>query len=265
MTISAWLIGSYRGLPEQTLTIEGAPQVIDAGSYYLYDATAALSLLTKVNAAMVAEVADGTAVLLRNRKVRLSGSNPFGLTWPADGVLRNLLGFSGNLAGQASYTAPNISPLLWSPGRPETPTMAPLGSQGHTRMPVFTAVSPYDGSISVVTHGSGRVFNEFRFPYVANARYQTAAELGGEFCVWFANVCALGRNLKLHRLLDESDASTDPITGLGSAVLGPYVYSPVRDGLDWTFTRSAGGNFAWTDRRHDATLPVHVVPEYSNG
>jgi len=128
MPISAWLIGSYRGLPEQTLTIEGAPQVIDAGSYYLYDATAGLSLLTQLGAALLDEVVGGSAVLLRNRKVRLSGSNPFDLTWPVDGVLRGLLGFTGNLAGQATYTAPNISPLLWSPGRTETPTMAPLGS-----------------------------------------------------------------------------------------------------------------------------------------
>ena len=261
MTISAWLIGSYRGLPAQTVTIEGIAKVIDAGDYYLYDAAAALSLLTQIGVALVAEVVGGTAVLLRNRKVRLSGSGAFDLTWPADGVLRNLLGFTGNLAGQATYTASNISPLLWSPGRTETPTMAPLGSIGHTRMPVYTAVSPYDGSISTITHGSGRVFNQYNFSYVANARYQTAAELGGEWCTWFNNVCALGRNFKLHRLLDESDASTDPVTGLRTS-LGPCGESPVRDELDWTFTRSAGANFAWTDRRHDVTVPVHVVPEY---
>lgn len=264
MTISCWLIGSYRGLPAQTLTIEGDPLVIPAGSYYLWDADADLSLLAKVKAAMDEEVIGASAVLLRNRKVRLSGSSSFDVIWPADGVLRNLLGFTNDLAGQSSYTAPNVSPLLWSPGRTETPTMAPLGSQGHTRFPVFAAVSPLDGSMSVVTHGSGRVFNEFRWGYVANARYQTASELGGEFCVWFANVCALGRNFKLHRLLDESDASSAPVTGLGTAVLGPYVYSPARDGLDWTFTRSAGANFTWTDRRHDVLMPVHGVPEIVN-
>mgnify|MGYP007034012259 CR=1 FL=1 len=63
--------------------------------------------------------------LMQNRMVRISATGNFSLTWPVDGVLRGLIGFEGNLAGQSSYTATLISPLLWSPSRTETPTMAP--------------------------------------------------------------------------------------------------------------------------------------------
>lgn len=260
---AAWFNGSYRGLPAQTLTIAGGPQVIPAGSYHLWDKEAPPCLIGQVQSAMTAAaVAGASVVLMQNRKVKISATGNFSLTWPVDGVLRRLLGFDGNLSGTNSYTAQSISPLLWSPGRTETPTMAPLGSLGHTRIPVFAAVSPLDGSISVVSHGAGRTFNQFNFLNVANARYQTKDELGGEFCVWFANVCARGANFQLLRLVDESEAGTDAIDP--GQVLGPYVFSPGRDGIDWSFNRSSGANFQWTDRRHDVQLPVHVVPEYEN-
>jgi hypothetical protein len=260
---AAWCNGSVRGLPAQTLTIAGGPQVIPAGSYYLWDKEAPPCLIGQVRLAMVAAaVAGASVILMQNRKVKISATGTFALTWPVDGVLRRLLGFDGNLSGTNTYTAESISPLIWSSGRTETPTMAPLGSLGHTRSPVFAAVSPLDGSISVVSHGSGRTFNQFNFNMVANARYQTKDQLNGEFCVWFAEVCARGANFQLLRLVDEIEAGTDAIDP--GQVLGPYVFSPGRDGIDWAFNRSSGGNFSNTDRRHDVQLPVHVVPEYVN-
>lgn len=258
MPIAAWFNGSVRGLPAQTLTIQGGPQVIPAGSYYLWAKDTTDNLVGRVKAAMDAAMVAGADVrLMQNRKVRISATGVFSLSWPADGVLRSLLGFAGNLAAANSYTA-NISPLLWSSGRTETPTMSVLGSLGHTKFPVFVATSPYDGSISTVTHGSGRVYNQFNFSYVANDRYQTKDELGGEWCRFFATVCARGANFRLLRLVEESDSGTNSIDP--GQTLGPYVYS-ARE-LDWNFTRSSGANFAWTDRRHDVQVPVHVVPEY---
>lgn len=263
-TTSAWLIGSYRGLPRQDLLVDGHEVSIDAGNFYLYDSTAGLSLLAQIVAAMTeAGVVGASAVLLKNRKVRISATDPFSIDWSPDNTLsRRLLGFADNLSGANSYIAENVSVLLWSPGRTESPTMAPLGVLGHERFPVFAAVSPLDGSVSVVTHGSSRVFNEFRFSHVGNARYQTVDAAGGEWATFFANVCALGRSFNLWRNVVEDDASTDP--AVFSTKLGAYILSPSRDGFDWTFTRSPGGNFQNTDRRHECSLAVHVVPEYVN-
>ena len=260
MTISAWCIGSVKNLAAQTLTIQGGGEVITAGSRYLYSATAALSMLRQVEDALTASGLIGaSAVLLRNRKVRLSANSNFTLVWPADNVLRNLLGFTGNLAAASTYTAANVSPLLWSPARTESPQMAPLGVVGHKVLTSYHATSPLDGSTTSVTHGStGRRYNQFVFNNVPAARYQTTSEAGGEWVKFFETVCAPAYSFHLWRLVDESDLSTSVVTL--STSLGPYVLTPERRALDWKFARAPG--FGWTDAQYSLTLTVHQVPEY---
>lgn len=258
---SAWHIGAQY-LPEQELEIEGGPQVITAGTRYLHHGTAALSWMRAVRTAMLAAGVTGGAVILqRDRKVRIYANANFELVWPADNALRNLLGFTEDLDGtQNSYVADLISPLLWSPGRTESPTMAPLGMLGHRVIPTYTAVSAYDGSTVAVSHGTGRIYNEFWFRNVPAARYQTVSALGGEWSTFFERVCAPAYSFNIWRNVDESDASDS--VAVFSDSIGPYVYSPDRRGSDWTFQRENDGNFKYTDRQFGLTYKCHVVPEY---
>ena len=203
MATTAWLIGSYKNLPAQALTINGGLQAITAGSRYLYHSTNALSLLYQVQAAITAAgVAGASVVLLKNRKVRISANAAFTLDWPADNVLRNLLGFNANLAGQASYTAAAVSKYLWSPGRTESPQLAPLGVRGHRTHAAYSVVSPYDGSTETVTHGS-REYNAFTFPYVLMDRVHTVNEYGGEWVAFFDSVCVRSFSFYLWREVEE--------------------------------------------------------------
>jgi hypothetical protein len=257
---SAWCIGSYASLPVQDVTIAGSAETVDVGSgAYLYDGTAQLSLLAHVQTAMTAAgVAGASAVLLGSRKVRLSGGGVFAVTW-TDTLLRDLLGFSANLAGAASYTAPLISPLLWSPGKPETPQLAPIGVVGHPAYATYQAVAPYSGRTESVSHGS-RLYNRFTWGLVDAERVRTADDLGGEFGRFFAQVAVTSSRFKLYRDVLEDPAGTSPVTSSLDEPLGPYVYTADRRG-GWKYDRSRG--FDWTDAACDVEMPVHVVQEYA--
>ena len=172
--------------------------------------------------------------------------------------MRNLLGFNANLAGQASYTAAAVSKYLWSPGRTESPQLAPLGVRGHRTHAAYSVVSPYDGSTETVTHGS-REYNAFTFPYVLMDRVHTVNEYGGEWVAFFDSVCVRSFSFYLWREVEEDTGSTSPVTL--SDKLGPYVYSPDRRGGDWSFVRSPG--FELAEHAADISFRVHVVPEYS--
>lgn len=258
--LTAWLVGSYKDLPDQTLEVNGAPELMTGGSFYLYDTDNALSLLRRLQSALVSGGVGGASVtMLRNRKVKITGFAPFTLDWPADNLLRDLLGFESNLAASANYTATLQSPLLWSPGREGyNPEDAPIGVVGHRVPSTFTVVSPRSGRVMAITHGS-RTYNRFRFPYVDADRVQTAAEDNGEWVVFFDEVAAKGFNFNLWQSIDEDDASTSAVTW--TTKLGPYCYSPERKGCDWSFVRSPG--FELAEGRADISLRVHVVPEYS--
>jgi hypothetical protein len=251
---TCWLIGSVRDLAAQTVVINGNNHVISAGSRYLYHPTSTLSLLAQVQAAITADgVAGASAVLLENRKVRISAGASFNLVWPADGVLRDLLGFTINLIGASSYTAPLISKLLWSPARRESPMRAPLGVAGHEVHQVNVSVSPHDGTRSTVLHGS-RTFNEFVWKMVATSRVQTSSALGGEYVALWNTVLVQGSLWYLWRNVEEDTAGSDPVTLATS--LGPYVSQET----DWPFSRAPG--FEWTEVWNPITLPCELQQEY---
>lgn len=255
---SAWLIGSYASLPLQTVTLNMAGQVIASGSYYLHDTTPDLSLLAKVKAAMeAAGLTNVVAALCGNRRVRLASDATFSITWGST-LLRDLLGFSqGNLAGASSYVADDISPLVWSPGKTESPQLAPLGVRGHKVYTTFQSVAPYSGRTESVSHGY-REYNRFLFPSVDAERVRTASEAGGEFGVWFEQVAVRSARWKLYRNVQENPDSPASVTL--DAPLGPYVYSAERKGVSWKYDRSRG--FEWTDLAADIDIPCHVTEDY---
>lgn len=253
---SSLLIGSYY--------LSASDIEIDANAYqfstseqgwYLYHPTTALSLIGRLLQLMQAQgVADAEVVLLKNRKIMIRGSGNFSITW--DSTLRSIFGFSANLSGASSYIAPNISPLLWAPGKTETPGRAPLGVLGEPVYDTFKVVAP-DGTTVSTRHFTQRV-NDFSWLQVPAARFQTKDALGGEYVTFFDRVLDGSGKFHLWRNMDLSDASTDPVTWTTS--IGPYSHRTGRGASSPGFKRSSG--LQWSDIRFDVELDVLVVPEW---
>jgi len=254
VSTSSWLVGSAT-IAAQTITINGGAVVLPAGTYYLRDATGSRSLLAAMVTAMTSGgVAAAAAEVLLNRKVKLSGGANFTITWPADAVLRNLLGFSGNLAAASAYTASSISPLLWSPGKPESPMMSPLGCDGRRVYLAQVGVAE-DGSTFSTVQGY-RTMQRYEWRYVHMSRVQTSAIAGGEFARWWAEVGIKAR-WKLYRAIPEDDASITAVTW--PTAIGPYWVTPDSRSPDWDFERSGG--FELADCRANLAVACHIVPE----
>lgn len=258
MTIVAdWLIGSARDLASP-LTVNGSPQTVEGEGRYLYHPTAALSLLGGVRAAMsAAGVGVASATLLQNRKVRLSGAAPFSIVW-GDSILSELLGFTSDLAASASYTADLISPLVWSGLRRLRPELSPRGVRGMPQPLNQYAMSPYDGTTSVVSWGTRRD-QRWTVGHVPIDRIMTADNLGGEFGRFFSDVLAVGASFNLHENVTEAPASTSAAS-LGSP-LGPWVYLPAGRSPGWAYRRARA--FGYVDKWCDLDLSARDAPEYA--
>ena len=255
-TPTSWLIGST-AIAAQEVTIDGSAEDIAAGEYYLIHGSADALASEMVTAMTAAGVADPVAVILENRRIRLASSGTFTVTWPADGILRSLLGFTGNLAAASSYDATNPSPLFWSPGRTDSST-SPLGLTGRTVYNAIVGVGD-DGQPCSTVHGS-RTTNEFWWKLVKLARYQTSSALGGEYQTFVSEVLIKQHAFALYRGVVEDDSSTTTVTLPAS--LGPYAALPKGRSPDFNATRSAG--FELADARWDVRLPVYVRTEVSN-
>ena len=247
---AAWLIGSVADLPAQAVAIDGAPVSSSAGDFYLYDATAARSLITEFEAMMTAAgVAGPNAYIRRSGYVYLESSGVFAVNWGTGTRLRDLLGFTANLTGSTSYVAPLKSPLLWMPGKPETPIGHRLATVGHKIPTQFQAVSAYTGRAESVSHGD-RYFARISFPMVDTALVVSAANEGGTFARWWDEIAVTSARWKLYR-----DVGEDP-AGTSAEHRNPSGNAP-----RWTFEPSKG--FERTDLRADLDIRCHVCPEYT--
>jgi len=253
---SGWFIGS-RTMSVQSFQINGNAVSVPAGTYYLTDPTSTLSLLSKVISAMSTGLLFApTAVLLGSGKVRLTAAGAFTVTWGTATLLRDLLGFTTNLAGNSISTAPNVSGLLWSPQRTETPMLAPIGIRGQKVAAVYQSQSPYDGTTENTSRGS-REYNRFIFRRVTYLRVWTSNNNGGEFNRWFEEVAVPAARWKLYSQVLESELDVEAEVNTG---LGPYIVTAEKRGVNWDFTRSKGQEFS--DRQMDIDFNVHVCPEY---
>jgi hypothetical protein len=98
-----------------------------------------------VQAAVLPQAAGATVVLLGSGLVRMAAAGAFSVTWGAATTLRDLLGYTGNLAASTSYTAPGKSALFFSPGKPATFALTPLGVTGAARYILAQSMSAYSG------------------------------------------------------------------------------------------------------------------------
>jgi hypothetical protein len=256
---SSWLIGSVRDLPVQNFEADGVAASVATGNYYLAGPVTALSLRAAFQAALIAAgVADALVVITQSRTVRITASETFTLEWGDATRLRDLLGFSADLLNLDTHQAPLVSPLLWSPARPGRSMLSPQLTRGIRRPLNYYAVSPSDGSVTVVSHGA-REYQRLEWSMIANDRIFTTDELGGEFVSFFEEVLAKGASFYHYPEVVE-DASVSATTATLLPFLGPYVFSPKARATTWAYDRADG--FKWTDRRQDIDLDIHVTPQY---
>lgn len=257
-TETSWLIGSTY-IPDTDIGINGTHYQIPAGHYYLSHPDTDLSLVDQVRLLMLEEGIVAGANILRNRRVRLSANDAFTIEW-TDPNLRYLLGFFADLIG--STTATYISPLLWSPGRTETPLEAPLGCLGRNVYDTVFGTSP--SGVQVADSHHTQIVNTFAWTHVSTRRYQTNAGLasrGGEFTIFYDSVLRKAQKFHHWRLMVEDDESSTPVSWTTS--LGPYGYRPGRGGMTWDFTRSPG--HTQTNLFSQVSIDCLVVPEWDNG
>jgi hypothetical protein len=258
---AAWLIGSYADLPSLPVTISGSFQNTPAGNFYLYDADNGLSLRAVMNNIMAAAGLNAIQVYpQKDGHMYIAADAVFTVTWGSGTLLRDLLGFTGDLAGAMSYTAPNLSPLLWMPGKPETPLMQRLGLVAHKVHTVYQVTAPYSGRTEAVSHGS-REYARYLFPLIDTDRVVTAGNEGGTWAKWFEQVAVRAARWKLYREVLEDSSSTASALVTLTQPLGPYIVSGERDkGPAWVFDTSKG--FERVDARADIDIRCHVVEEY---
>jgi hypothetical protein len=260
------LVGSRPDVPATTLTVVANAVSTDlpfvSDDYYLDHPTAGLSL----RAAMVAlldthaELATTTVTITRSLRVRMSNAVAFSVDWGADTTLRDLLGYTGNLASATSHLAPSTSPLLWSAGRTYSFTDALDGTDGLLTKDTYAGRS---GPGQVVATEHNRWFeNAFRWRYVAVGRVVTSPATNGTYSLFWDRVLSLYRRFWVAR--NRTEDSTDDTTSL--ALTGSYLPSsgaymlrqqggPTQD----TYTRT----IERLDLYGDITLPVETAAEYT--
>lgn len=260
-TESSMLIGSAY-LAEQTLTIDGIEHTIPAGHYYLCHDTPALSLITTLDGILEdAGIAGHEIVIQQDRKVsvRFNVGAEFVFAWPGDHVLRDLLGFTASIGMIApQQPAANISPLLWSAGKPESPQESPLECLGRKVYDTKFGTAP-DGSQVADSHQTQTV-QTFTWTHVATSRFQTKDELGGEYTVFFDKVLRNAEKFFVWRRVLDDPSSTTALDFDDYDALGPYGYRPSRGAVTWDFQRSAG--FTNVDRRNNVSLDCLITPEW---
>lgn len=257
----AWLIGSIEDMDTQTVTIGGMPLDL-SGDLYLYDTTLARSLISRFAGLMsTAGIAAPLAFIRRSGYVYLESSGVFTVNWGASTILRDLLGFDANLSGASSYVAPYKSPLLFAPGKPETPVGHRLGTAGHKVHTQYQAVSAFTGRAVSVSHGS-RTFARYSFPLVSTALIVSAANEGGTFARWWQEIAVTSSRWKLYRDVLGGATNTTAVHGDLVNPLGPYVHSNTGGNAPrWNFTPSKG--LERTDLCADIDISAHIVPEFT--
>lgn len=104
--------------------------------------------------------------------ISATGGGNISITWTST-ALRDLLGFTGNLSGAASYTGTNHAQALWLPTCP-VETRYGLSSDGLKLRDGSVALAP-DGTYKAIVYAS-HTRNEYVYPWIRAARCIQAEE-----------------------------------------------------------------------------------------
>lgn len=213
MPTTSVLVGSRPALAASTITVVASatsePLAFAGGNLYLEHPTGALSMLTALVTTINAHsVLLGTAAFVtRSLRVRLTNATAFSVAWGADTTLRDLLGFTGNLASATAHVAPLVSPLLWAAGKPES-SSARQGADGILVKDTYAGRSA--PGVVVATQNNTWRENSFSWRYVAIDRVEQVPDVGGTWATWWDQVGSRFRRFWIarDRTLDTADTTT---------------------------------------------------------
>jgi hypothetical protein len=265
MSTVDWVISS-RAWTDETPTWNATPEAVTAplGSLYLIHDTPDLDLLARVVVAMAAAgIVAPAAFVTEDRHVRLTSSGVFSVTWNAATTLRDLLGFTGDLAAASGYTAPLRSPLLWSPGKIFTPGLAPLNAHGKPIADISVTFGT-QGSAVARQEGAPTEIQRFIARHVDIERWYEAPpnRVPGEYAAfWETEIMPLNKLVVLRDVV-EGLSSTATATYPVGEQLGPYFPDLSKAEMRTRpMTRSAG--FGLVEKRYDVTLSLIVTAEFT--
>lgn len=262
-----WLISS-RTWTTQSITISASAQDVTApsGGLYLLHTTASLSLLDRLLAALTAASVTTPAVFItEDRHVRITAGATFSITWGSGTTLRDLLGFTGDISGASSYTAPLRSTLLWSAGKVFTPERSPLGTVGQPVADVSATVGPGGRVVSRV-EGDLDYVQTYSARHVPAARWWDYASggdgLAGEWRHFWENEVISAQKMIVLRRVTEGTSTTTSADYSTSTVLGPYKPDLTNRDLRGLRMRRSSG-FDRVEAYYDWELPVIKTAEFS--
>jgi hypothetical protein len=253
---SAWLVAAVT-IPQQTWTFDGAVATLAAGTYYLRHATAGRSLIAAFDAANLAATpttVTSTTTVMQNRRVNITRSSAAAIAWGSATILRDLLGFVGDLGASTSSDASSISPMLWSPGYPATPKTI-SGVLGYTK-PHQVRLKSDDGTRVRTVRFSSETQQDLSWQHIVPSRLRVSSGLvGGTFHTFYESHIGLGYYFFLYEQVTEDSGSSTPVTWPSG--LGPYA---LRDGFDGDWYMR---NVENAEISSPLKLPLHCPSEYT--
>lgn len=212
MPESAWLVGSIF-LTAFNIEVNGVNKAFGSGYYYLRHATAALSLIDALETALQTEAAGAEWYVTEDRTVRLQplGGQPVAIDWLSSTNVRDLVGYAGNQASSdAAYDAPNVSPMLWSPGWLAIPETI-LGTAGYATNDHTTMVSA-DGTVALTDHFYSQVWQNLSWSHILVDRMRASGTGGGTFHELYEQFLKLGYSVRYYESISEADGSMTAVT-----------------------------------------------------
>lgn len=227
-TTQADLVITSRPWVTQSFTIEGDPVSVTAtnGGLYLTHPTAAFDLMARMVAAMTTGgVVTPAAYITQAGYVRLTGGAVFEVDWTGATVLRDLLGFTATLSGASAYTAPNKSPMLWTPAKYLTFELSPRGTLGQSVLDISVTWGA-GGNGTARQEGSDTVLQRWSTRHLPRARYRstTASAAGEWFYFWRYELVALRRFIVLQDVTIGDSTTTQAGYSGSSTFVGPYLF-----------------------------------------
>ncbi len=255
MATSDWLVGAWQNAPAFAFTVNGNAKAIAADDWYLYDATASISLISKIESLVQEEYGSATVTITKSGRVKFSNGTAMTIAWGSDTTLRDRLGHTGDIS-LAETVGANRTRYLWRSGTTHSPMLGSLGSAGARRTDGAYAMGP--NVLSQTFHNSWSE-NDIEFGQVANARFETKDQNPGEYATFDADVVDRGYRFKLYRKVDEDETTTDVTWPTGADVLGPYALNAPPDGRRFQYNRFPGTERV--DYIHTVRLQVRTYAE----